>query len=144
MLWRESHDCLSGIVACAPKPLVFGATPPAVHSGAGALCLGLPQAYLNLTRNTNTLTTMDEHTRDTDLIVLGRALRALRDRAGLTQEQLADRLQMDATYVSRIERGRRGVQWLTVQRFLRALDASLGDLAAVIDESSTQGPVSQS
>jgi transcriptional regulator with XRE-family HTH domain len=83
------------------------------------------------------LTTVKEDTRDADLIVLGRALRVLRDRAGLTQEQLADRLQMDATYVSRIERGRRGVQWLTVQRFLRALDVSLGDLAVVIGESSS-------
>lgn len=79
---------------------------------------------------------MEDHTRDTDLIVLGRALRTLRDRAEVTQEQLAARLQMDPTYISRIERGRRGVQWLTVQRFLRALDASLGDLAAVIEESS--------
>jgi transcriptional regulator with XRE-family HTH domain len=77
---------------------------------------------------------LDEDTRDADLIVLGRALRTLRDRAGMTQEQLAERLQMDATYVSRIERGRRGVQWLTVQRFLRALDASLGNLAATMRE----------
>jgi transcriptional regulator with XRE-family HTH domain len=77
---------------------------------------------------------MDEHTRDADLIVLGRALRALRNGAGVTQEQLATRLQMDATYVSRIERGRRGVQWLTVQRFLRALDADLHQLADAITE----------
>jgi flagellar biosynthesis chaperone FliJ len=40
---------------------------------------------------------------------------------------------MDATYISRIERGRRGVQWLTVQRFLRALDATLADLAAEVE-----------
>jgi transcriptional regulator with XRE-family HTH domain len=75
-----------------------------------------------------------EDTRDTDLIALGRALRALRDRAGITQEQLAARLQMDPTYVSRIERGRRGVQWLTVQRFLRALGADLHQLADAVAE----------
>ncbi|MGA2166296.1 MAG: helix-turn-helix transcriptional regulator [Solirubrobacteraceae bacterium] len=67
-------------------------------------------------------------------MALGRALRALRDRAGITQEQLAARLQMDPTYVSRIERGRRGVQWLTVQRFLRALGADLHQLADAVAE----------
>ena len=77
---------------------------------------------------------MDDQTRDADLIALGRALRALRDRAGMTQEQLAALLRMDATYISRIERGRRGVQWLTVQRFLRALGADLPQLAEAIDE----------
>lgn len=77
---------------------------------------------------------MDDQTRDADLIALGRALRTLRDRAGMTQEQLAALLQMDATYISRIERGRRGVQWLTVQRFLRALGADLHQLADAIDE----------
>jgi transcriptional regulator with XRE-family HTH domain len=83
---------------------------------------------------------MSEDIRDTDLIVLGRALRALRDQAGITQEQLATRLQIDATYISRIERGRRGVQWLTVQRFLRALDADLRRLADAIGEVEKQGP----
>jgi transcriptional regulator with XRE-family HTH domain len=77
---------------------------------------------------------MAEPTRDADLIALGRALRVLRDQAGVTQDQLADRLQMDATYISRIERGRRGVQWLTIQRFLRALDADLHELADAITE----------
>lgn len=80
------------------------------------------------------LTIMDKATRDTDLIVLGRALRILRDRAEITQKQLAALLEMDATYISRIERGRRGVQWLTVQRFLRALDADLHQLADAITE----------
>lgn len=68
------------------------------------------------------------------MILLGRALRILRDRAEITQKQLAALLEMDATYISRIERGRRGVQWLTVQRFLRALDADLHQLADAIGE----------
>jgi Helix-turn-helix domain len=41
---------------------------------------------------------------------------------------------MDPTYVSRIERGRRGVQWLTVLRFLRALGADLHQLADAVAE----------
>jgi transcriptional regulator with XRE-family HTH domain len=52
----------------------------------------------------------------------------------MTQEQLAALLRMDATYISSIERGRRGVQWLTVQRFLRALGVDLHQLANAMDE----------
>jgi transcriptional regulator with XRE-family HTH domain len=86
--------------------------------------------YHNLTRNTKTV---DDAKRDIELAVLGRALRVLRDQAGLTQEELAARLQMDPTYISRIERGRRGIQWLTVQRFLHALDGDLHQLADAVD-----------
>ena len=79
-----------------------------------------------------------EPTRDTELRLLGGALRRLRDAAEITQEELAERLQMDPTYISRIERGRRGVQWLTVRRFLRALDTDLQQLAKAIDEQERQ------
>jgi transcriptional regulator with XRE-family HTH domain len=80
---------------------------------------------------------MDDDTPDTtdalrDQVILGRALRKLRDQAKLTQEQLAERIGIDLTYVSRVERGKRGVRWHTVMRFLRALDASLADLTAAI------------
>ncbi|HSZ05329.1 MAG TPA: helix-turn-helix transcriptional regulator [Solirubrobacteraceae bacterium] len=77
---------------------------------------------------------MSDPTRETELRVLGGALRRLRDARGITQEELAERVQMDPTYISRIERGRRGVQWLTVQRFLRALDVDLHQLADAIDQ----------
>ncbi len=77
---------------------------------------------------------MPEPKRDAELAALGRALRILRDHAGLTQEELASRLGIDPTYVSRIERGRRGVQWLTVQRFLQALGADLHQLADAIEQ----------
>jgi transcriptional regulator with XRE-family HTH domain len=77
---------------------------------------------------------MNEPTRDADLHVLGGALRRLRVARGITQEELAARVRMDPTYISRIERGRRGVQWLTVQRFLRALSADLHQLADAIEQ----------
>lgn len=81
---------------------------------------------------------MSDPSRDTELHILGGALRRLRDAAGVTQEELADRLQMDATYISRIERGRRGVQWLTVRRFLRALNADLEQLADAVRQQERQ------
>jgi transcriptional regulator with XRE-family HTH domain len=60
---------------------------------------------------------------------LGRALAALRAKSGLTQEQLAGRLGVDPTYVSQVERGRRGVRWYTVVRLLTALEATQHQLA---------------
>lgn len=73
---------------------------------------------------------MDEATKDQ--LILGRALRELRDRAGLLQEDLADRLGIDATYISQVENGRRGVRWHTVMRFLRALGANMHEFADAI------------
>jgi transcriptional regulator with XRE-family HTH domain len=70
---------------------------------------------------------------DDAYVILGRALRALRDRAGLTQEELASRVDIGATYVSQVENGHRGVRWHTLLRFLRALDADLRQLADAID-----------
>lgn len=68
-----------------------------------------------------------------DPIILGRALRDLRNRAGLTQEQLAARLNADPTFVARLERGRRGAHWRTVMRILDAVGADLHQLADAID-----------
>ena len=71
-----------------------------------------------------------------DQAVLGRALQALRERADLTQDELARLLGIHATYVSQVERGRRGVRWHTVLRFLDALGADLRQLAAAIEKQS--------
>lgn len=60
---------------------------------------------------------------------LGRALAALRAHTGITQEQLAGRLGIDPTYVSQVERGRRGVRWHTVLRFLAGVNATVHQLA---------------
>ncbi len=69
-----------------------------------------------------------------DQLTLGRALAALRHKAEMTQEQVADELGADATFVSRIERGKRGIRWPTLIRFLRVLDADLHQLADEIDK----------
>jgi transcriptional regulator with XRE-family HTH domain len=61
-------------------------------------------------------------------------LRELRNQAGLTQEQLAARVDVGATYVSQIENGHRGLRWDTLLRVLRALGADLHQLADPIEE----------
>ncbi|MGH2903337.1 MAG: helix-turn-helix domain-containing protein [Solirubrobacteraceae bacterium] len=69
-------------------------------------------------------------------VVLGIALRALRKRSGLTQEQLAACVGLTTPYVSEIENGKRGLRWFTVMRFLGAVDATLHDLAEEVDRAS--------
>ncbi len=74
-----------------------------------------------------------EPTAEQDQLVLGHALRALRKRAGMTQEQVAERLGVDPTFVGRLERGQRGAHWRTIRRILTAVDASISDFASEID-----------
>jgi transcriptional regulator with XRE-family HTH domain len=74
-----------------------------------------------------------EPTAEQDQLILGQALRALRKRAGMTQEQVAERLGVDPTFVGRLERGQRGAHWRTIRRILAAVDASVGDFAVEID-----------
>ena len=60
---------------------------------------------------------------------MGTALRRLRERTPLTQEELGNRMHMDYRYIRRIENGERGVSWYTVMRFLSNMDATPRDLA---------------
>jgi transcriptional regulator with XRE-family HTH domain len=72
---------------------------------------------------------------DTDAYrTLGKALRELREQAGLTQEGLAARVDIGATYVSQVENGHRGIRWHTLLAFLGALDVDLRQLGEAIDK----------
>lgn len=64
---------------------------------------------------------------------LGQALRGLRQRSDVTQEEMGARVGIDPTYISRVEGGRINLRWGTLQRFLQALDATIADLAAEIE-----------
>ena len=72
-----------------------------------------------------------------DAVTLGRALRALRRRAGLTQAELAARSATDDTYVSRVEQGRIDVRWRTLARLLRGLKVSARQFGAEVDRQDT-------
>lgn len=78
---------------------------------------------------------------DTDAYrTLGKALRELREQAQLTQEQLAGKVEIGATYVSQVENGHRGIRWHTLLGFLRALDADLRQLGEAIDKQERGAP----
>ncbi len=81
-----------------------------------------------------------EVTAEQDQLILGGALRTLRKEAGMTQEQLADRLGVDPTFIGRLERGQRGAHWRTIRRILTALDASVSDFAAQIEAAERTSP----
>jgi transcriptional regulator with XRE-family HTH domain len=60
--------------------------------------------------------------------VLGRNLRRARKRAGLTQEEVAERSGVHATEVSRIEAGKRDPRISTMERLAEAVEVSPSDL----------------
>jgi len=62
----------------------------------------------------------------------GRRVRALRERRGLSQEQLAERAGLHWTYVSGIERGTRNPGLNTLGRLSRALDVPLSRLLVTL------------
>lgn len=67
---------------------------------------------------------------------LAAALRALREQAGLSQEDLAHDADLTTGAVSRIERAKMNPSWTTLQSILIALKADLANLQAAIDRTS--------
>jgi transcriptional regulator with XRE-family HTH domain len=71
---------------------------------------------------------------DDDPHTLGRAIRVLREQAGITQKVLAERVGTSEAYVSNIEGGRRDARWSTTVRLVYALGADLHQLADAVAE----------
>lgn len=69
------------------------------------------------------------------------ALLKLRRKSGQTQEQLAAKAGLDAAMLSRYERGAHLPALPTLDEILRALGASVADLAATLDEVNGRVPV---
>jgi transcriptional regulator with XRE-family HTH domain len=64
---------------------------------------------------------------------LGEAVRRLRTDAGLSQEQLADRMATDLTQIGGIERGVRNPSYTTLVRLAEALGAPVGAITTLAD-----------
>jgi transcriptional regulator with XRE-family HTH domain len=79
----------------------------------------------------------------TDRQVLGRAIRVLRERANVTQKELAARADSAEMHISRVERGQIDVGWSTLLRLLRAVGTDLRGLADAIDTVNAQAPNAQ-
>ena len=72
---------------------------------------------------------MDEHEdRERTLKAFGRHVRKIREAKTLTQEAVAEKADLDATYISGIERGVRNPSIWSIVRVARALGISVSDL----------------
>jgi transcriptional regulator with XRE-family HTH domain len=67
------------------------------------------------------------------LVALGSSVRALRLRQGFSQERLAEESGLHPRYISDIERGRRNIGFVNLDRLARALSVDLATLVADVD-----------
>jgi transcriptional regulator with XRE-family HTH domain len=64
---------------------------------------------------------------------LGLAVREVRKRRGLSQEELAHASGLHPTYISGIERGLRNPTWASIGRLCAALDIRVSELAELAE-----------
>jgi transcriptional regulator with XRE-family HTH domain len=62
------------------------------------------------------------------LIKLGEQIRNLRKNKGFSQEEFADKVGLDRSYMGGIERGERNIATINLIRIAKALGVEVGDL----------------
>jgi transcriptional regulator with XRE-family HTH domain len=69
-------------------------------------------------------------TKNTDHILscFGQKVRAVRKMKNLSQEALADRSELDRTYIGGVERGERNVSLINIEKIAKALEVEIKDL----------------
>ena len=67
------------------------------------------------------------------LLAFGRNVARMRANRGLSQDKLAEKADLDRTFVSGIERGVRNPGIKTVLRIARALEVNIGELFKGVD-----------
>ncbi|MBW4674115.1 MAG: helix-turn-helix domain-containing protein [Desmonostoc geniculatum HA4340-LM1] len=67
------------------------------------------------------------------LVEIGKNIRAIRESKGLSQEELAELVEIDRTYIGGIERGERNVASLNLIRIAIALNTEVGKLFPRLD-----------
>jgi DNA-binding XRE family transcriptional regulator len=71
---------------------------------------------------------------DDDLARIGAAIRAARERLGMTQEELGIRADLHRTYIGGVERGERNLSTLNLLAIARALGIDMSDLFNLRDQ----------
>jgi transcriptional regulator with XRE-family HTH domain len=61
-------------------------------------------------------------------VLFGKRLREIRERVGVSQEKLAELAKLHRTYVSSVERGKRNISLVNIERLALALGVSLREL----------------
>lgn len=67
------------------------------------------------------------------LVEIGKNIRAIRESKGLSQEKLAELVEIDRTYIGGIERGERNVASLNLIKIAIALNTEVGNLFPTLD-----------
>ena len=67
----------------------------------------------------------DQFEMDCDAFVIGEQLKEERIKAGLTQEQLADRIGTKKSFISRVERGHADIQLSTLVKLFQGLGRNI-------------------
>ena len=60
-------------------------------------------------------------------ILVGKRVKDLRNKLGISQEELADIAQLDRTYITSVECGRRNISIVNIEKLAKALGVTLGD-----------------
>lgn len=72
--------------------------------------------------------------RHLSLVRFGQAVRRNREAKGLTQETLAERAELDRTYISDVERGARNLSMLSILRISKALGTTVSELSKGLEK----------
>lgn len=59
------------------------------------------------------------------IILVGKRVKDLRKKLGISQEELADIAELDRTYITSVERGRRNVSIVNIEKLATALKVTL-------------------
>lgn len=62
------------------------------------------------------------------MVRFGEQMRKVRTRVGVSQEKLAELAGLHRTYVSSVERGKRNISLVNIQKLAEALDVSLREM----------------
>ena len=69
-----------------------------------------------------------QKTKEPALIQLGENIRSLREQQGLSQEDLAEKADLDRTYIGGVERGERNLTILSLLKIAGALSCDLAQI----------------
>lgn len=58
-------------------------------------------------------------------ILVGKRVKDLRNKLGISQEELADIAQLDRTYITSVECGRRNISIVNIEKLAKALKVTL-------------------
>ncbi len=60
-------------------------------------------------------------------IAVGKRIKELRNKLGISQEELADIAELDRTYITSVECGKRNISIVNVEKLANALNVSLSE-----------------